>query len=177
MRGIVLKKKLMAKEFDYTTKINTLESFIHENKLQIPLDLEAQTDLITWSDKYSIQLNIIDQQHKKWIDFINILYKAYKAKAEKKEMEEHISKLLDYTDYHFGFEEKYLEDFNCGNLENHKANHAEFVATIKKYQQRYKVDDQDAVYKLIIYLNNWILNHIQTEDKRYVECFKLNGLS
>ncbi len=172
-----IKETLMSKEFDYTTKINSLEGFIHENKLQIPLDLDAHTDLITWSDKYSIQLNIIDQQHKKWIDFINILYKAYKAQAKKKEMEEHISKLLDYTDYHFGFEEKYLEDFNCGNLENHRLKHTEFVASIKKYQKRHKEGEPDAVYKLIIYLNNWILNHIQNDDRRYVECFKLNGLS
>ncbi len=172
-----IKETLMTKDFDYTTKINTLESFIHENKLQIPDDLEAQTDLITWSNKYSIQLNIIDQQHKKWIEFVNILYKAYKAQTKKKEMAENISKFLDYTDYHFGFEEKYLEDFNCGNLENHRSRHAEFVANIKKYQQRHNSNDPDAVYKLIIYLNTWILNHIQTEDKRYVECFKLNGLS
>ena len=172
-----IKETLMSKEFDYTTKINILESFIHDNKLQIPIDLESQSDLITWTNKYSIGLNIIDQQHKKWIDFINMLYRSYKAKAKKKDISEHISKLLDYTDYHFGFEEKYLEDFNCGNLEAHKSGHGEFVTNIKKFQKKHNDGDQEAVYKLIIYLNNWILNHIQNDDKRYVECFKLNGLS
>lgn len=171
------KAELMAKEFDYTTKINILESFIHENGLQIPIDLEAQSDLITWTDKYSINLNIIDQQHKKWIDFINILYRAYKSKAKTKEIAEHISKLLDYTDYHFGFEEKYLEDFKCGNIENHKNEHGAFVNNIKKYQKWHNEGDSEAVYRLIIYLNNWVLGHIQGDDIRYVECFKLNGLS
>jgi len=172
-----INETLMSKEFDYSTKINILESFIHDNKLQIPIDLEAQSDLITWTDKYSIGLNIIDQQHKKWIDFINILYRSYKSKAKKKDIAEHISKLLDYTDYHFGFEEKYLEDFKCGNLDSHKAEHANFVSNIKTYRGLHNKGDQEAVYKLIIYLNNWILAHIQEDDKRYVECFKLNGLS
>ncbi len=110
-------------------------------------------------------------------DIVNILYRSYKAKAKKKEVAEHISKLLDYTDYHFGFEEKYLEDFKCGNLNNHKAVHTEFVTTIKKYQIKHNAGDQEAAYRLIIYLNNWVLDHIQNDDKRYVECFKLNGLS
>ena len=168
--------QLMSKEFDLSTKINILEDFIKLNGLQLPEDIEAQSDLIKWSSKYSIDLNIIDQQHKKWIEFINVLYKSYKADAKKKEISESISKLLDYTDYHFGFEEKYIEDFNCGNLENHKREHAGFVSNIKKHKLLFDEGDNEAVYKLIIYLNNWVIKHIQTEDKRYVECFKLNGL-
>jgi hemerythrin-like metal-binding protein len=168
---------LMSKEFDYTTKINILETFISEKGLKLPEGIEAQSDLITWNSNYTIELNIIDQQHKKWIEFINILYKSYKTNANKKEIAENISKLLDYTDYHFGFEEKYLEDFKCGNIENHKNEHAIFVTNIKEYQKLYKSGDNEAVYRLVIYLNNWVLNHIQTEDKRYVDCFKSNGLS
>jgi len=171
-----VKETLMSKEFDYSTKINFLEHFISKNGLQIPEEVELESDLITWNEKYSIELHIIDQQHKKWVEFINILYKSYKASAKKKEIAENISKLLDYTDYHFGFEEKYLEDFNCGNLENHKREHASFIANIKKHLQMHNNDDTQAVYKLVIYLNNWVLHHIQNEDKRYVECFKLNGL-
>jgi len=145
--------------------------------LQIPENLESQSDLINWTDAYSIELSIIDQQHKKWIEFINILYKSFKSKAKKSEISENIAKLLDYTDYHFGFEEKYLEDFNCGNLENHKNEHALFISTIKKHQDLFAQGDLNVVYKLVIYLNNWVLNHIRESDRRYVECFKLNGLT
>ena len=168
---------LMSKVFDYTTKITLLENFIQKNNLQIPEDLEAQSDLINWSETYSIELSIIDTQHKKWIEFVNNLYKSYKSKANKKDILENISKLLDYTDYHFGFEEKYIEDFNCGNLEGHKKEHASFISTIKKHQVLFEQGDIDVVYKLIIYLNNWIINHINDDDKRYVECFKINGLT
>lgn len=168
--------QLMSKEFDLSTKINFLEDFIKSNGLLVPEELEAQSDMIKWNNGYSIELNIIDQQHKKWIEFINVLYKSYKSNGKKKDISENISKLLDYTDYHFGFEEKYLEDFNCGNLENHKKEHASFVSNIKKHHVLHDQGDTEAVYRLIIYLNNWVINHIKTEDKKYVECFKLNGL-
>jgi hemerythrin-like metal-binding protein/PAS domain S-box-containing protein len=167
---------LLSKEFDLNAKINILEDFIKTSGLQIPDDLEAHSDILRWNSSYSIELNIIDQQHKKWIEFINILYKSYKSNAKKKDISENISKLLDYTDYHFGFEEKYIEDFSCGNLENHKKEHAGFVTNIKKYKALHDEGNPEAAYKLIIYLNKWVINHIHTEDKRYVECFKLNGL-
>jgi hemerythrin-like metal-binding protein/PAS domain S-box-containing protein len=168
---------LLSTEFDLTAKINILDDFIKSNGLTLPHDIETQSDIIRWNPGLSVELNIIDQQHKKWIEFINMLYKSYKSSAKKKDISENISKLLDYTDYHFGFEEKYIEDFNCGNLENHRKEHLQFVANIKKYHAMHNEGNTEAVYKLIIYLNKWIINHIQTEDKRYVECFKLNGLA
>lgn len=171
-----IREKLMSKEFDYSTKINFLENFIRSSGQQIPEETEIESDLLTWSEKFSIDLNIIDQQHKKWIEIINILYKSYKLGAKKKELSENISKLLDYTDYHFGFEEKYLEDFKCDSLEEHKIAHAGFISHLKDHLEMHNNDDTEAVYKLIIYLNNWVLDHIQNMDKRYVECFKLNGL-
>ncbi len=172
-----VKEKLTYMEFDFTTKINALENFIKENNLEVPKDLEKRTELIKWNENYSIDLNIIDQQHKKWIDFINILYLSFKNEASISEINENILKLLDYTDYHFGFEEKYLEDFKCGNFEAHKHEHEQFIAKIKEYQNMIENGEYNAVYALIVYLNGWVLNHIQNDDKDYVDCFKLNGLS
>ncbi|RLD72782.1 MAG: hypothetical protein DRJ10_18445, partial [Bacteroidetes bacterium] len=68
-------EKLMVKEFEFSTKVNFLQGFIKENNLEIPTGLEKRSDLLMWNESFSIELNIIDQQHKKWIDFINILYK------------------------------------------------------------------------------------------------------
>lgn len=172
-----VQEKLTYMEFDYTTKINALENFIKENNIEVPRDLEKRTELIKWNENYSIDLNIIDQQHKKWIDFINVLYLSFKNEASINEINENILKLLDYTDYHFGFEEKYLEDFKCGNAENHKFEHEQFINKIKEYQNMIENGEYNAVYALIVYLNGWILNHIQNDDKDYVDCFKLNGLS
>ena len=171
-----LKEYILFKEFNYATQLNVLENFVKQKGLKIPANLAKESNLVNWSDNYSIGLNIIDQQHKKWIDFINSLYKAFKNEVSKEEMNEEILKLLDYTDYHFGFEEKYLEDFNCNDEEAHKKTHEVFVTKIKNFQIQYTEGNEDAVYKLIVYVNNWVLHHIQEEDMAYVDCFKKNGL-
>jgi len=170
-------EQLMSTEFDYSTQINFLHNFIKQNKLEIPSDLEKRSDLITWNESFSIELNIIDQQHKKWIDFINVLYSSFKNEVPKDDINENISKLLDYTDYHFGFEEKYLEDFNCPKQDDHKLAHEKFLNTIKMHQNLFNDGDYNAVYKLVIFLNSWVLHHITVDDKAYVDCFKVNGLS
>ena len=171
-----LKDDILLKEFNYTTQLNVLENFVKQEGLTIPKNLAKESNLVNWNDNYSIGLHIIDQQHKKWIDFINSLYKSFKNQISAKELEEDILKLIDYTDYHFGFEEKYLEDFDCNNTDEHKKSHEKFVAKIKNFQLQFSEGNQDAVYKLIVYINNWVLNHIQTEDQDYVDCFKKNGL-
>ncbi|OQY02294.1 MAG: hypothetical protein B6I20_07060 [Bacteroidetes bacterium 4572_117] len=172
-----LKEKLMSNEFDFSTRINFLENFIKQNNLKIPKDLEKSSDLLVWNETLSIELNIIDQQHKKWLDFINILYRSFKNEESTEIINESISKLLDYTDYHFGFEEKYLEDFNCPNAKSHSESHNSFINSISTYQKQFVGGEYNAVYRLIIFLNKWILHHIQVEDKAYVDCFKQNGLS
>ncbi len=171
-----INETLMSKEFDYSIRINSLEHFINKNGLIIPIDLEASTDLMRWNITHSIGLNVIDNQHRRWIEFINVLYKAYKMKSKKDVIVEHIDKLLDYSDYHFGFEEKYMEDFKCNVLEQHVASHRHFVDTIRTLRSKYKQGDKRALYKLIILLHNLTALHIE-ESREYVPCFKKNGFS
>ncbi len=170
----LINETLMSKEFDYSIRINSLEHFINKNGLIIPIDLEASTDLMRWNITYSIGLNVIDNQHRRWIEFINVLYKAYKLNSKKDTVIEHIDKLLDYSDYHFGFEEKYMEDFNCNVLEQHVESHKYFVDSIRELRGKYKQGDKGALYKLIILLHNLTALHIE-ESREYVPCFKKNG--
>ncbi len=169
-------ESMMEKEFDYTIRINSLEHFIHKSGLIIPTDLEANTDLMRWNVTYSIGLNTIDKQHKRWVEFINVLYKAYKLDSKKDVVLEHIDKLLDYSDYHFGFEEKYMSDFKCSSLESHVKSHRNFVENVKILRKKYKDGDKTALYKLVILLHNLTSAHIE-ESREYVSCFKKNGFS
>ncbi len=171
-----IKETLMSKEFDYSIRVSSLEHFINQNGLIIPLDLESTADLMRWNVTYSIGLNVIDNQHRRWVEFINVLYKAYKLNSKKETVLEHIDKLLDYSDYHFGFEEKYMEDFKCNVLDEHKKSHKHFVDSIRELRMQYKQGDKRALYKLIILLHNLTASHIE-ESREYVPCFKKNGFS
>jgi len=169
-------EEIMAKEFKYLIRIEQLEETIFKQGNDIPGETEI-SELLKWNDSYSIDLSIIDKQHLKWIEIINKFFKLFREGKAAKKMDEIYKELIDYTEYHFGFEEKYLSDFKFENFKAHKEMHDNFIKTIKSYYDQHKQGKIDIAYQLMIFLKKWVKNHIQEQDKSYVECFKNNGLS
>lgn len=170
------KEEMMLKEFEYSVKVDALEFALKENNIQPPKEEESD-ELLHFEDGYKIGLNIIDQQHKKWIDIINSFYKAFKTGESKKTIEINFAELLDYTEYHFGFEEKYLQDFKFENYEEHKKIHDNFSSTILDMLNKYKAGNDIAAVELLLYLKKWVKEHINMQDIKYIDLFKHNGLS
>jgi len=172
----VIMEQIMSKEFKYMVRIEQLEEYLKSLGVIVPSENEIQ-ELIKWTEEYSINLHIIDKQHIRWIEIINKFYTLFKDGKANKKMDEVYKDLIDYTEYHFGFEEKYLSDFKYDNFKKHKQIHDEFIFTLKDYYNEHKKGKVDIAYQLMVYLKSWVKNHIQIHDKGYVECFKKNGLS
>ena len=92
-------------------------------------------------------------------------------------MNKYFKELVDYTDYHFSFEEKYMQDFSFSDYENHKQKHSDFLSRIKAYKQEYDKGKVEVAYNLMGYLRKWVRAHISEDDIMYAEIFKKNGLS
>jgi hemerythrin-like metal-binding protein/PAS domain S-box-containing protein len=171
-----LMEEIMAKEFKYMVRIEQLEENILRQGFDVPNEADVN-ELIRWNDSYSIDLSIIDKQHLKWIEIINKLFKLFREGKASKKLDDIYKELIDYTEYHFGFEEKYLSDFKYEHFKSHKQTHDNFIKTIKEYYEQHKSGKFDIAYHLLIFLKKWVKNHIQEQDKAYVQCFKNNGLS
>ncbi len=170
-------ENLMANEFENTLKIEYLEDKLLENDIYVDNKNFMPEELIKWNDSYSIGLSIIDMQHKKWIDLINKLYKSLKDGEAEDSFNETYKKLIEYTEYHFGFEEKYMADTKFYDIDKHKKIHSDFVNKIKEYHESHKKGKVDVTYSLLLYLRPWVKEHITVHDIKYVEEFKKHGLS
>lgn len=171
-----LMEKIMANEFENEVRIEKLEELLSDNNIPIPEE-EFAKELIKWTDKLSIGVSAIDQQHRRWLHFINKLYIAFKAGKAGEEIYPMFKELADYTDYHFEFEEKYMKDFNFSNFDAHKKKHQIFLDTINKYRTEYENGDFDTAYKVMNFLRKWVRLHITEDDKTYSALFRKNGLS
>ncbi len=171
-----LLESVMAKEFEFKARIDKLKCILVDNKIEVPESNITDESLITWDAEYVFGIALIDQQHKKWVDMINKLYEAFKKGNAHKIINDYLKDVVDYTDYHFGFEEKYMMDFKFENFENHFTEHQKFVRQVKLFQTEYNAGKIDIAYKLMNYLKTWILNHIVKADRKYIECFRNNGL-
>lgn len=120
---------------------------------------------ITWTDDLNTDIDIIDEQHKRIVQYINDLYVA--RKNEDSDMVgEVIDELVDYTISHFAFEESLMEKANYAFLEPHKKVHELFVKKVTGFVERHNAGE-DVSGELLRLLQRWLINHIKSEDADY----------
>lgn len=122
---------------------------------------------VIWDKKYEIGQEIIDEQHKNRIEILNEFFDALKSGTELSLAKKELEKLKDYTDYHFEYEEKMMEDVGFPDLEEHIKLHVEFKNHLKGFEQK-RIDSVQCD-ELFHFLKDWFLDHIIVEDKKYLE--------
>ncbi|WP_319508714.1 bacteriohemerythrin [uncultured Methanolobus sp.] len=133
--------------------------------------------LVTWSDKYSMQIKEIDDQHKVLVGMINELHDAMKQAKSKEVSLEIINKMAEYTKFHFSTEEKYMKRFAYPDYAEHKLEHEKFVENVLKFKDDYEKGKAGVSYDILNFLKDWLVGHIQDTDKKYAPLFIEKGLN
>lgn len=131
---------------------------------------------IQWTSDYKLGIKIIDLQHKRFIGILNMLYEAIHTFNTKEKIPEIFEKLRQYIILHFATEEKYFDAFAYEDSQEHKNKHKEFIQHIESLQKDTKQDAMGVSFKLVDFLEDWLVDHLNTLDKKYVECFHSHGL-
>ena len=132
--------------------------------------------MIKWDDKYSVTVSLIDEQHKKLFEIINKAIVAKQHSDNPKEIIEMLKDMSKYLQEHFETEETYMKEFNYPEYQDHKEEHRHFYTEIIAYHDKVIKGDYQIANEIIEYLKWWLVNHIQVTDKKYIDCFKENGL-
>ena len=127
-------------------------------------------EIIQWRPTLETGIDVIDQQHKRIVDYINALRIA-QVKGDRGAVARTIDDVIDYTQSHFGFEEALMEDAGYPLLNAHKRVHELFMRRVAVLHQRFK-SGEDIAQDLHNVLARWLITHIQTEDRHYVGAVK-----
>jgi hemerythrin len=127
---------------------------------------------LKWSSDLDIGVDLIDEQHKRIVKYINELYDAQRAKDAAKAGEV-IEDLVDYTVSHFSFEESMMEQANYPFLAAHQKVHALFIKRVGTFIERYEAGE-DVIDELLTTLQKWLINHIRNEDGDYGPALRAN---
>ena len=133
--------------------------------------------LLTWDDSYSVGVAEIDKQHKRLFDLINDLFDAMKVGKAKDVIEKVIKELANYTVYHFGYEEKYFDQFGYSETAAHKKEHKDFVDTVSKFQSEFASGNALLSMEVMSFLKKWLQGHIKGTDQHYTEFFHEHGMN
>jgi hemerythrin-like metal-binding protein len=131
---------------------------------------------ILWKEEYSIGLETIDQQHKRFIEILNKLSESFLKQDRREVIQDVLKELEEYAENHFTFEEKCFHKFNYVNTQEHENGHEIFRLQIQRIWKQLENGDDLLEYEMLQFMNDWLIEHILKEDKKYVECFKKNGI-
>lgn len=123
--------------------------------------------LITWSDKYSVQVPSIDNQHKKLADLINQLHSALAEGKAKMVLTNILNELVSYTKTHFAYEESLLHKEKYPGYITHKLQHDELTKKVISYQKDFQAGKTSISLEVMNFLKDWLINHITGTDKKY----------
>ncbi|MDP3902058.1 MAG: bacteriohemerythrin [bacterium] len=130
-----------------------------------------------WDQSYSVGVKIIDVQHKKLFSLISDLYFATERNFDKKtvSVDDIINNLTAYVEFHFGTEEKYFKEFKYDKTESHTEEHHFYERKIADFKNRYE-KGEDVGEEMMLFLKQWLSEHIKIKDKEYSKCFSEHGL-
>ena len=132
--------------------------------------------MLTWSDKYSVNVREIDDQHMKLINLLNELHTAMSAGKGKVVMSGVLKNLTEYTAYHFSAEENLMVQLGYPGYSKHRAEHVEFVRKVKDFGQKFEAGESVVTIDMVKFLNGWVSGHIIGTDKQYTQFFNQKGL-
>jgi hemerythrin len=123
---------------------------------------------ILWTNEFGIGIEVIDNQHRRIVDYINQLNDANSGAHSREEIGILINELVDYTVSHFGFEEHLQMDAGYPYYKAHLRVHSLFTRRVTDFIERFE-NGEDITRDLHGFLVNWLLSHIKHEDADYVE--------
>jgi hemerythrin-like metal-binding protein len=134
-------------------------------------------DLLPWKEEYKMGVSSIDQQHRKIFDLINQLYVAIQEAKGPIEVKGVLMELVEYADTHFAFEEKYFKEFQYEGTEQHVSEHNAYRELVAAFIHDDEHKNPVVSFKVLDFLEDWWLHHINSVDRKYIDCFKEHGVA
>ena len=138
----------------------------------------SAVSLIEWNDaKYSTDIERFDDQHKQLFNLLNDLHEAMEEGHAQEELGDILRELEEYTEYHFGDEEGFMQD--CGYAQDcsecfrdHEEMHENFASKVTELRKKHENGDFITM-EVLEFARDWLDNHIAggDQDQSYSEYY------
>lgn len=131
---------------------------------------------LNWSDKLSVGVKSLDEQHTALVETLNELHAAMMKGQARSVAGPLLHKLAAYTRDHFASEEAMMASVNYPNLAQHRVHHQELTRQVEDYLGRFEKGDITLSVHLLNFLSDWLTKHIQGEDHLYGPWMNQHGV-
>ncbi|PWD97926.1 bacteriohemerythrin [Marinilabilia rubra] len=121
-----------------------------------------------WSDNFSLNIPVIDNQHRKFFEIFEKVSKGYENKTSE-ELDALIGELEEYLEFHFEEEEKLMRESGYKWYEAHKKQHTFFISRIEEMRNEFDYLNPMLFNKIRVFIKKWFVSHILHKDFDYKE--------
>jgi hemerythrin-like metal-binding protein len=118
-----------------------------------------------WNSALETGNLLVDGEHRHLFELINSLHDAIVAKADREQQEQLIFSIIEHVTAHFSHEEALMEETHFPGLRHQRVLHKEFMKKSRALVDEYLSGAVSLPITLELYLYDWLVTHVRTEDR------------
>lgn len=138
--------------------------------------MPATTQTFHWTEAYSVNIAVLDEQHRKLFATVNELDAALRAGRGSAVMNSVLQKLVNYATEHFAAEESLMARHDFPGLFTHQIQHALFRRKIDELLADYQAGKSGVPVSLMLFMQDWLKQHVLKTDKLYSAFLNARGV-
>ena len=138
--------------------------------------MPVDTDTFHWTEAYSVNIAILDQQHQKLFDTVNELHRALRAGVGNAALGSILDQLAQYATVHFASEESLMQEYDFPGLPTHRTQHEMFRQKMDVFLEEYKAAKPGVPVSLMVFMEGWLKRHVLKTDKLYSAFLNAHGV-
>lgn len=132
--------------------------------------------LMTWTkEQFGTDVSVHDQEHQTIFALVNALAEAVKA-GERKSIGNHLDALITTVAKHFASEEGNMARAAFPQATAHKAEHDKLVSTCLDLQKKFHAGAAEITAETLVFVRDWLVNHIPSIDRSYGPALNAAGV-
>jgi hemerythrin-like metal-binding protein len=121
---------------------------------------------IIWDETLSVEVDEIDEDHRRLIDLFNILSHSVAEGDAADYIEAVLEELISCTIWHFRHEERLMLKYKYESFEEHKDEHNDLIDSARELQKKFHKENKLLTNEDIEFLADWLTEHILVQDMR-----------
>jgi len=127
--------------------------------------------MIQWSERYEVGIAAIDGQHREMVDIANRLLAGLRAGRDRDELVETLRELVRATEHNIATEERLMQEHGLAPA-HHAEEHRRLLEAIRHFDLRL---DPGGLAESARFLHEWLIGHIDEDDRPFAEQLRSRG--
>lgn len=138
----------------------------YEKRLNKAVSNEHDDSPFQWQEEYAVNVAVIDEQHHEIYAIAKLLYAALFDAMPAHDPAELFPRLIAHTTMHYETENRLMVEKNYPGYTLHAKKHEQILRALRNFAGLYAARRTTPKKEVGIFIKDWVLTHILTEDRR-----------